>query len=162
MQNKKIYIKEIVKKFNKNRINYILIGRQAVVLYGLPVTSFDYDFWIKPTDREKTFEVLLKEDFEPSSKIKDKKPIVFFIKDIYKIDVFFVNGFGNLLFDDCFKRANIFKEKDFSIRVISIDDLIELKKFRGTELQKDKEDIEFLKNLKKQNEKFNKKRKTGN
>ncbi|MFN3966415.1 MAG: hypothetical protein ACK4JE_01790 [Endomicrobiia bacterium] len=149
MKNTKSYIKEIIKKFNKNKVNYILIGRQAVVLYGLPVTSFDYDFWIRPTDREKTFNILLEENFEPSSALKDKKPIVFFIKDIHKIDVFFVNGFGNLLFDECFKRATIFKEKDFSLRVASAEDLIKLKNFRKEKTQKDKEDIKFLKLLKK-------------
>ena len=144
----KPYIKYIIKKFNTENVRYLLIGRQAVVLYGFPVTSFDYDFWVYPEDRKKVYKILLKEDFEPSSNIEEKKPIVFFIKDIYKIDIFFVKAFSNLKFEDCYKRAKIFKEAKFVVRVAQPKDIIFLKKFRSTISEEDKKDIKFLINFK--------------
>ncbi len=143
----KLYIKEIITKFNNATIRYILIGRQAVVLYGFPVLSFDYDFWVYPEDRDKLFDILLGEDFEPSSLLEDKKPIVFFIKQEYKIDVFFAKSFGKLSFEDCFNNAKLLSEGDFFIRVASPKDLIYLKQFRKPLKAKDKEDIKFLTKL---------------
>lgn len=140
----KLEIKTIVEKFNANKIKYLLIGRQAVVLYGLPVTSFDYDFWIWPEDRQKIYKILSDEGFEPSVDIEEKRPIVFFVRDIYKIDTFFAKQFGKLKFEDCHKRAKIFSEKDFSIYIASPEDIIALKKFRSPLQAKDTEDIKFL------------------
>ncbi|MFH1259938.1 MAG: hypothetical protein ABII74_09070 [Elusimicrobiota bacterium] len=118
-----------------------------MVLYGFPVTSFDYDFWIWTEDRQKIYDILSVEGFEPSTAIAEKKPIVFFVRDIYKIDAFFVKQFGKLKFEDCFKRAKIFSEKDFFIYITAPEDIIALKKFRSPLQQKDKEDIEFLTKL---------------
>ncbi|RLD18301.1 MAG: hypothetical protein DRI36_01745 [Caldiserica bacterium] len=144
MQNKSFFQK-IILEFNKRNIRYILIGRQAVVLYGKPVTSFDYDLWVHPDDREKVFNILEKKGLSPSSTPEKKKPIVFFVKEFYKIDVFFVRKFGKLSFEECYERANIFKEGKFFIRVASPENLIKLKKMRHPLELKDKEDINFLK-----------------
>lgn len=144
---KKTYIKEIIEKFNTANIRYVLIGRQAVVLYGFPVTSFDYDFWVHPEDRKKIFDALLNENFDSSSGINEKKPLVFFTKDIYKIDIFFAKSFGKISFEGCFNNAQIFRERNFYIRVASVEYLIELKKFRPTLSAKNSEDIKFLKSL---------------
>jgi hypothetical protein len=35
--------KQIIQQLNSNLVRYVIIGRQAVVLYGAPITSFDYD-----------------------------------------------------------------------------------------------------------------------
>ncbi len=37
---------DIIKDFNRLGIKYLIIGRRAVVLYGAPVLTADYDFWI--------------------------------------------------------------------------------------------------------------------
>ena len=37
-----------IKQLNKEKIKFILVGRQALVQYGAPLQSFDYDFYIGP------------------------------------------------------------------------------------------------------------------
>lgn len=144
--------KNLIAKFNKRGVRYLLIGRQAIVLLGAPVTSFDYDLWVSPQSRGEAFAILEAEGFEPSSARQDKKPIVTFIRDITKIDVFFASGFGKgLLFEECEKKAEVLRDEqgDFFLRMASIDDLIRLKEFRGRLRPKDLEDIEYLSKLRK-------------
>jgi len=43
---------DIVKDFNKTGIKYLIIGRRAVVLYGAPVLTADYDFWIDSSQKD--------------------------------------------------------------------------------------------------------------
>lgn len=138
---------EIARQFNDNNIKYLLIGRQAVVLYGLAVTSIDYDIWTLPEYRNKVFDIMFDNNFEPSSDKEDKKPLVFFIKDFLKIDVFFVKGFGKLNFEECYNKATVLFEEGLEIRIPSPEDLIYLKSFRKPLKEKDKIDIEFLKTL---------------
>ena len=142
--------KKIIQKFNRRGVKYILIGRQAVVLYGAPLTSFDYDLWISSDYRKIIFDILEQLGFESSYDVEEKKPLITFIKEIFKIDVFFVKSFGkSISFEECFENSQIFKDEktNFFIRVASIDDIIKLKKFRGTFRLKDIEDIEYLKKL---------------
>lgn len=143
----KTTIEEIIEKFNSNQVRYILIGRQAVVFYGLSFSSFDYDFWVHPEDRHKIYEILYENDFGPSSLESAKKPIVSFTCAEFKIDIFFAHAFGELRFEDCFKKAKVFREEEFYIRVTSPQDLIHLKKFRKPLKEKDKQDIAFLTNF---------------
>ncbi len=141
---KESYFQRLVRKFDKAKIKYLLIGRQASVLYGLPVASFDYDLWVSTPSRAAVYNVLVdEEDFEPSATAAARKPVVFFLKDIYKIDVFFAKGFGKINFDDAYARATTMKDKSFSVTVASHRDLIELKKFRRNLSPKDIEDIRF-------------------
>lgn len=116
---------------------------------GLPVTSFDYDLWVMPKYREKVFKLLLEEGFEPSSDLSERRPVVFFLKDIYKIDIFFAVGFGKINFKDAYARASVFKDKNIRLTVCAPEDIISLKSFRRDLCNKDKEDIEFLKRIKK-------------
>lgn len=89
--------KSLIKKFNARGVRYILFGRQAIVLHGAPLTSFDYDLWVSPQSRSEAFSVLNAEGFEPSSSERDKKLIVTFVRDITKIDGFFASSFGRHL-----------------------------------------------------------------
>jgi hypothetical protein len=143
---------EIIKKFNLKGIRYILIGRQAVVLHGAPLLSYDYDLWVHPEDRENVYQLLTKSGFEPSHPLEKRRPIVFFILEIMKMDVFFVRAFANILkFEECFQNSVLMKEEkgNFYIRVASINDLIKLKAVRKPLRPKDREDIEYLKKIKK-------------
>ncbi len=144
--------KQIIQRFNNNLIQYVIIGRQAIVLYGAPVTSFDYDLWISSADREKVFDIMEQDGFEASSQKTAKRPLVTFVNDMLKIDIFFVKAFGKRInFDQCLKNAVIVKDQDsdFFIRLASPDDLIKLKSFREPLRAKDREDIAYLKKLKK-------------
>jgi hypothetical protein len=147
--------KEIIRRFNKEKIRYLLIGRQAVMFYGAPLFSFDYDFWIHPEDKSKTYQILEERlDLEPSYPIESKRPIVSFLSiSGEKIDVFFVRKITNkdgetFDIDEVLRRSIMVKDKNFAIRLPHIDDLIGLKKIG--ERPKDLEDIEYLKALKKE------------
>lgn len=149
----------LIRRFNKKNIRYILIGRQSVVQYGAPLFSFDYDFWVHTEDRDKTFEII--ESFGLASGLENKqrttKPIVIFDDDEgNKVDVFFAKVLAakkkdiSISFDEVFKRSVIKKDSksDFYVRIPDIDDLILLKQL-GDMVAKDYEDVEYLKSIKK-------------
>lgn len=153
---KRYFFEEIIRKLNKLNIRYLLIGRQAVMFYGSPVFSFDYDFWVHSEDKDKLFEYLEDElGLEPSRSRGEKRPIFsFYSNSADKIDIFFIKKLTNnenetLDIDECFKRSKIISSPDsnFFVRVPCIDDLIKLKK-TGKRI-KDKEDIEYLQTIKK-------------
>jgi hypothetical protein len=55
---------EVIDRFNRHGVRYVLIGGQAVRLAGMPRFSMDWDFYIPPRDSdnmEKINEVLGKE-----------------------------------------------------------------------------------------------------
>lgn len=150
----------LIKQFNRKNIRYILIGRQAVVQYGAPLFSFDYDFWIHPDDREPTFETI--EDFgletnpENRSGTGVRRPIIIFDDDEgNKVDLFFAKILAasrrdiKVAFDKTYKNSILKKDpdSDFYVRIPAIDDLILLKQL-GDLAAKDREDIEYLKNIK--------------
>lgn len=147
---------ELIRVFNRQGIRYLLIGRQAVVQYGAPLFSFDYDFWVNPDDREALYKIM--EDMALLSKYsyQDKRPMDSFSDDEgNKVDVFFVRVFDkpslglSLKFDDVYQRGVIKKDpdSDFYVKIPSIDDLIKLKHL-GELRPKDLEDIEYLEKLK--------------
>lgn len=152
-------LEQVVKGLNERNIRSLLIGRQAVMLYGAPLLSFDYDFWIHPGDKGKAYAYL--EGYlglDPSCKENEKKPLVIFYGEENKIDVFFVKKITNrknitLDIDELLDRATtLCPSPDIFILLPSIGDLIELKKItRQTkeEDRKDAEDIAYLEAIKK-------------
>ncbi|MCG2709777.1 MAG: hypothetical protein L6246_05625 [Thermodesulfovibrionales bacterium] len=153
---KRYLFEEIVKKFNKKHIRYLLIGRQALLFYGAPLFTYDYDFWIHPGDKDVVFDYL--EDtlgMEASRDRTEKRPIFAFHSDSAdKIDVFIVRKITNkegetLDIDECIGNAVEIRQpdSDFYVRLPSIDDLIKLKKMGKR--PKDIEDIEYLETIKK-------------
>ena len=153
---KQYLFEKIIQKFNKLGIRYLLIGRQAVMLYGSPVFSFDYDFWVHPDDKGKLFEYLEdKLELEPSRSREEKKPVFsFYSNSSDKIDIFIVRKITNkegetLDIEECLKKSVTISSPDsnYFVRVPAIDDLIKLKK--TAKRTKDLEDIEYLKAIKK-------------
>jgi len=68
-------------------IRYLIIGRRAIILYGGPVLTADYDFWIHPADKKKTLSLLSDElGFELSDAPNTKKPIVSGFPGMKKFD----------------------------------------------------------------------------
>jgi hypothetical protein len=57
---------EIITTWNKHEVRYLLIGAQAVRLYGMPRFSYDWDIFIPPRDDAnfKKLNALMEEDLD--------------------------------------------------------------------------------------------------
>jgi hypothetical protein len=148
---KEVKFFDLIRELNHQKIQYLIIGRRAVILYGGPVLTADHDLWIHPADKKKTLTLLLEKfGFELSDSPDTKKPIVTGFSGMEKYDLFFQRSVKNIEnetieFDECLKNS-IMKEdleEDVQFRIPSIDDLIRLKKIRKPNV-KDEQDIEYL------------------
>lgn len=86
---KEVDFLDLIRKFNKRGIRYLIIGRRAVILYGGPVLTGDYDLWIDPIDKKRTLSLLEDElDFELSHPPNTRRPIVTGFSGMKKYDLF--------------------------------------------------------------------------
>jgi hypothetical protein len=148
---KEVNFFDLIREFNEQRIQYLIIGRRAIILYGGPVLTGDYDLWIDPIDKKRTL-ILLEDklDFELSYPPNTKRPIVTGFSGMRKYDLFFHKSVRNIEnetigFEKCYENSALFEDpaQKVSFRVPSIDDLIRLKKIRPPNV-KDEQDIEYL------------------
>jgi hypothetical protein len=102
---------DLLREFNRQNIRYLIIGRRAVILYGGPVLTADYDLWINPIDKKKTLSLLSDElGFELSDSPDTKKPIVSGFSGMKKFDLFFQKSIRNIEnviieFEECYKKS---------------------------------------------------------
>ncbi len=147
-------LESFTKKLQAAGIRYMLIGGQAVTLYGSPLVSFDFDFWVDSSQRKDFLRVADESGFEYDCG-SVAKPLVIFYAEEEKIDVFFAKKMTTLAgssidFQECYKRATVLKDiSGLSVRVPDIDDLISLKTCKKKQSAKDAEDIEYLEIIKK-------------
>ena len=141
---------DIVKDFNKMGIKHLIIGRRAVVLYGAPVLTADYDFWIDLNEKDKVLAYFADKGCTFPDSEESRKPIVQVYAGPKKIDLFFHDAIRNLEgdlieFGSCYRRATIKEdpEQEIFFYIPSIDDLIKTKKIRKENV-KDLQDIEYL------------------
>lgn len=149
---------EFVRRLEKDKISYMLIGRWAVILYGAPLMTADFDFWISPDDKTKMLDYLEAEGYELPPKDEWEKPSITAYRGPDKIDLMFFRQITNrelqrIQFKDCFMRSVVHQDRksNFKVRVPSIDDLISLKKIERKSEQekiKDQTDIRTLQALK--------------
>lgn len=140
----------LIKDFNEMGIKHLIIGRRAVVLYGAPVLTADYDFWIDSSERAKVLSYFVKKGCSLSDAEDSIKPIIQVYAGPKKIDLFFHKAIRNLdgeliEFESCYQNATIKEDRQEGIlfRIPSIDDLIKTKKIREKNI-KDLQDIEYL------------------
>lgn len=87
---------DIVKDFNRMGIRYLIIGRRAVVLYGAPVLTADYDFWIDSKEKDRVLSYFVKKGCSLSNSEDSINPIIHVYAGIKKIDLFFHKAIQNL------------------------------------------------------------------
>ena len=140
----------IIKDFNRMGIRYLIVGRRAVVLYGAPVLTADYDFWIDSKERATVLAYFSKKGCDLSHGEDSLQPIIQVYAGLRKIDLFFHRAVRNLdgdliEFKSCYENATIKEdlEQDIFFRIPSLDDLIKTKKIRQENV-KDLQDIEYL------------------
>jgi len=159
-----MYYFELLEELYKNGIRYLIVGGLAVNLHGVPRVTQDIDIVIA-MERENILKlnaVLKKLGYKPrlpvnpddmvNSKIvkdwvvnKNLKAFSFYHqKENYKVvDIVLVH---QLDFEDAFKNKSVKKAQNIEIYLVSIDDLIKMKKSAGR--SQDSSDVEMLKKVK--------------
>ncbi len=159
-----MFYTEILESFYKNNIRYLLVGGLALNLHGIPRTTFDMDIIIPPDKKnaENLINTIKELKYVPRLpenplRITDPKVLKDWIENKNMKAFSFYNTTDNaqiidivlvhpLDFNTAEARKNIFHFKDIDIPVLSIDDLIEMKRFSGR--PKDISDAELLKKAK--------------
>ena len=153
--NNKIWYR-IIKKFNQEKLDYVLVGGAALVIHGLPRSTLDIDIYIPAKEKalNKLFNIAdsLGLRSEQSSILKiSALPDLFVNQWIcfsYKgqdiLDVFLC---GQKEFDKLYRSSEQKKDKIITIRVASLKDITNMKKKSGRPL--DLADIELIKEVKK-------------
>ncbi|MFH2033525.1 MAG: hypothetical protein ABIJ26_02325 [Candidatus Margulisiibacteriota bacterium] len=146
---------EFLKTIHQKGVRYLLIGRQAVIAYGGPVQSFDYDIYIDSSQENLDLLLGIAQDFDLLPGVREKelqKHFKFRLENDFALDVFRAKKLGlkgqSLTFDEMYERRKILEgESGLKLNLPSIDDLIFLKKLRSS--PKDLNDIEYLQAIKK-------------
>lgn len=145
-----------LKDIHGNGVRYLLIGRQAVIAYGGPVQSMDYDIYIdgSETNIAKLLGIAEKYGLLPSiPKEKIKASFKFRLENDFIVDVFHARSLSvgkgrKLTFEEIYARKKVLGgEEGLELNLPAIDDLIQLKKLRSS--PKDLLDIKYLEELKK-------------
>jgi len=155
---------EILREFQKHKVKYVLVGGMAVNLLGFPRTTADMDILVKMDDANiaKIVKILkkrgycVKQPVDPmliaNKKIREDwiknkflKAFNFYKYDELKeIDIILQS---TVSYAKAKKNAVTIKDGDLRLSVISIKDLIKMKKDAGRDL--DKMDIGVLERIKK-------------
>jgi Nucleotidyl transferase AbiEii toxin, Type IV TA system len=162
-----MYYEKLFSALNKKKVKYAVVGGVAVNLYGIERATHDLDLLLAMDEENllKTILVFKKLGYRPKVPvrpedfankqirekwIKEKNMIVFSyidFKNPYILIDIVISSF--LKFEDAAKNINILTARDKKIKVpvVSIDDLIKMKKQAGR--ARDISDIEMLKKAKK-------------
>ncbi len=132
----------------------LLIGRRALIALGIPVGTFDYDFWIHIDDALLFNQALHPLGFEPSRTPEEARATGRYVleDESQRIDVLVarvvptVTG-ERIAFDDIWPRRELLPSaQGATIAIPALDDLISTKKFGSR--SKDLDDVLFLEALK--------------
>lgn len=137
----------IANAFRENGIPYIILGGQAVLLYGEPRLTKDIDITIglNIDAIDKIVNILKKVVLEPIPKefhqfVKNTMVLPFINKESgIRVDIIFsFSDFEKL----AIKRANVVKIENTDVNYVSLEDLIIFKVFAGRE--RDIEDVRLI------------------
>ncbi|MBF0252531.1 MAG: hypothetical protein HQL29_01825 [Candidatus Omnitrophica bacterium] len=158
-----IIYEDILKEFQKQKVQYLIVGGLALNLLGAARATYDLDIIALLTDGnlEKIVKILkkygykVKQPLDPmqiadkeirEGWIRDKNLKAFnFYKDKTGEEVDIVLDIP-VSFEKSYKNSKLIKIGTFNIRVMGIDDMIKMKKYAGREI--DKQDIAVLKKIK--------------
>lgn len=167
IRQERILYEEVFRALNKAKINYVVCGGEAVVLFGFPRLTIDLDLIVglEEDNLEKIYGVLTKlnykfrapikkeefirkERLRQLAKEKNMKAVSFYnFKDPFKvIDV----GVNLPNAPEILKRKKYVRIKDLRIPIISIDDLMRMKANLGR--PQDLIDVANLKEIKQKHE----------
>lgn len=148
MELDEIFLK-VCKAFNRNQVNYVVVGGFAVIIHGFPRATIDIDLVVEVTNqnierlkkalfsvfRDKAIEEITLEDLNKYAVVRYGTPDGFYIDIIGRIGR--VANYNTLKED-----ITIFRVLEVDIPVCGLNNLIKLKE---TSRPKDKVDLLFLK-----------------
>ena len=163
MEEEKFLYQEIFEALNKAKINYLVCGGAAVILFGYPRLTADLDLIVslEKENLENLYNVLIKlgyrlkipikkeefvekETLQELAREKNMKVVSFYnLKDPFKIIDIGVNLPG---IPEILKNKKHVRVKNSDIPIISIDDLIKMKKDAAR--PQDLIDVENLEDIK--------------
>ncbi|PWN05114.1 nucleotidyltransferase [Rhodohalobacter mucosus] len=138
--------KEFARLLNDQKVEYLLVGGYAVVLYGYVRYTGDIDFWINPTKKNAAKVVEVLNDFGFGSLdlgVEDftkEDQIIQLGYPPNRIDI--ITSVTGLTFSDSYSNRNSFTIEGVAIQTISLEDLKKNKKASGR--YKDLDDLENL------------------
>lgn len=146
------YTKLLLESFNKNEVEYIIVGGYAVNFHGYIRTTGDIDLWFKPTNTNKIKILKAFQELEvPKESVITLEKMDFTThlhftdgKEPFKID--FMNFVSGINFEDAWKKKIMTEFDDLLLPFIEFEHLI-LTKITSERL-KDKLDVEELQKIK--------------
>jgi hypothetical protein len=150
--------KNFLSILNKHKVEFMLIGGYAVIIYGYERGTADMDIWLKPTNENKgLFIAALREygisensltflaniDFETDPRVMNigEKP--------NKID--FLTKVQGVKFNEAYPKRKLLPLNNFEVPVISYHDLVVVKMIAGR--PQDIADVDVLQKINKNNNK---------
>ena len=148
------HFREFVEKMNELNVEYLLIGGYAMGAYGHIRATSDLDLFINATDKNAEKLVHVCVDFGiPAEDIKKEMFLVPKMIGIGEppLRIEILKQLGVVDFQYAFQRAITKVVDNLTLNVISLDDLILLKKSAvlNRNASRDSEDLSFLEKLKK-------------
>ncbi|MBN1464650.1 nucleotidyltransferase [candidate division KSB1 bacterium] len=146
---------EILRKLFEERVDYILIGGVAIILYGFERPTRDIDLFVKlaPENiaklRAVLFDLFKDESIEEITfqELEDYSVIRYGTPDGFYIDI--IANIGEAFhFEDL--QYDVLEFEDFNIKIATPETLLKLKK--DTLRDKDQIDVHFLRDLISRNE----------
>lgn len=154
------FYKEVIKKFNKCEVDYLLVGGLAVGFYGYARFTGDMDLWINPTNAnlDKLGNALKSLGYEDAviEKVTKLRPVdhptpirLISEDDIFQVDVMTSIYYEPLSYEKCKESSKELKLSGFQLPVIGLKELIEVKSNvnRGDGGMKDLIDVHELRKI---------------
>lgn len=138
---------DFLKSFNKNEVNYILVGGYSVIVYGYSRTTGDMDLWVEKS--KENYEKIVNAFYDFGMSLFDMTEVEFLKENLdvftfgrtpVRIDI--LTALKGLEFNQAFNESEIHQLDYIPVRVIHYEDLIKSKK--AVARFKDLDDIEQL------------------
>ncbi|MBI4229599.1 MAG: hypothetical protein HY608_02065 [Planctomycetes bacterium] len=144
-----------LERLGASSVRWLLIGRQALIQYGAPLQTMDYDLWVDPgaANLRRFLALAGGAGLEsPTLASVQGRPYFTLHGGLLKVDVFKVRSFRNLDgeeidFASAWRRRTVASAPGDPLRLPlpRLDDLRRLKRMRDGE--KDREDLRYIDQL---------------
>lgn len=143
-------VQNLIRSLNRHKVQFMLVGGMAGLVYGHTRTTQDIDLWIKKTtdNQNRLIAALAENDVAGAIYLKDN-PLIFGWTSVrfggggFELDLgHSLKNFTNDEFDECFERSKKIQFDGVEMNVLHLNDLIAEKKAVGR--LKDLADVEEL------------------